>query len=85
MDVEDSRIFVQFRTGRTIQEDVMECLNFIKETGIEGPRMGGIHPDYGYGVFGTIAHEDRDRVLKLLQDKGLPVVPEWRVGVTGCT
>ena len=29
MDVEDSRIFVQFRSERTIEEDVRECLNCI--------------------------------------------------------
>ena len=75
--MEDSRIFVQSRKGSTIAKDVKECLDCIKDAGIERPRPGGIHPDYGYGVIRDIAYEDRDRVLKMLQDKGLPVVPEW--------
>jgi hypothetical protein len=73
--VEDSRIFVQFREGRKIKEDVMECLDYIKEAGIHGPRMGGIHDDYG--IIRDIPYEDRDRVLKILKDKDLPVVAEW--------
>jgi hypothetical protein len=68
IDVEDGRIFVQSRKGRKIAEDVKVCLDCIDAAGIKGPRMGGIHPDYG--VIRDVPYEDRDRVLNLLNGWG---------------
>jgi hypothetical protein len=73
--MEDSRIFVHFRKGHGITEDVKECLDYIKVAGIVGSRLGGIHE--GYAIVRDIAYEDRDRVLKILKRKGLPIVAEW--------
>jgi hypothetical protein len=73
--MKDSRIYVQPRKGRGIKEDVKECLDCIAKAGIQGPRMGGIERDHG--IIRDIPYEDRDRVLKMLEDKDLQVVPEW--------